>query len=161
ITAGAQVSFTLTVTPTTVEKVTSQTSGTITNTANTTSDFFNPSPTDGLTRLTTTVTLTPSQAFVAQVYLDLLHRPADGGGLSDGGWLRAVYQDVLGRDLDDNGAKTWLPMLVNPPPGVSADAERLAVALAILHSPESDAHQVQALFGQFLHRAADPGGLAT
>ena len=51
--------------------------------------------------------------------------------------------------------------LVNPPPGVSPEAERFAVALAILRSRESDTDEVQALFGLFLHRGADPGGLAT
>src|SRR5205085_4950024 len=39
-------------------------------------------------------------------------------------------------------------------------ASRLSVALGFIESPESDSLRVQAGYQKFLHRAADPSGLA-
>jgi uncharacterized protein (TIGR03118 family) len=73
---------------------------------------------------------TPNQAFVSQVYLDLLHRPVDPTGLS--GWTNALAQ----------GASRG--QVVN---GIEASQEHLTDV-------------VQSLYQTFLHRAADTGGLA-
>jgi uncharacterized delta-60 repeat protein len=72
---------------------------------------------------------TANQRFVAQVYLDLLGRPADGIGL-------AQWSNVL-----DQGTS------------------RAQVVLAIEGSNEFLTDKVQALYAQYLHRLADPLGL--
>ena len=71
-----------------------------------------------------------SQALVAQMYQDLLQRPADAGGLTN--WTAA---------LDHNASPSQ-------------------VALDVAQSPEARNLQVQSLYQQFLHRTADPAGLA-
>jgi hypothetical protein len=85
------------------------------------------------------------------------------GGLSNGGWLMAVYEDVLNRALDaptpQSGAQYWSGRLVDPTLGVDAPSRRSAVALLILDSLESDQDVVEGLYQQFLHRSADSGGL--
>jgi uncharacterized delta-60 repeat protein len=73
---------------------------------------------------------TANQRFVAQAYLDLLGRPVDGAGL-------AQWSGLLDR-------------------GTS----RAQVALDIEFSPEYTGRTVNALYAQYLHRTADPGGLS-
>ncbi len=75
--------------------------------------------------------LTLNQAFVSQLYLDVLHRPADPAGWA--GWSGVLDQGRL---------------------------TRVQVALLIEGSPEARADEVQALYQQYLHRPADPTGLA-
>jgi hypothetical protein len=70
-----------------------------------------------------------NQLFVSQVYLDLLDRPADGGGLG-------FWTGLLNQGMDRN-----------------------QLVLDVEASGEYLTNQVQALYTQFLHRAADPGGL--
>lgn len=74
-----------------------------------------------------------------------------GGGNNDA-FLQAVYLDVLGRAIDPSGARTWGQLLRD-------QGSRSQVALLILGSPESDQDEVENLYNQLLHRAADPGGL--
>jgi hypothetical protein len=71
-----------------------------------------------------------AQAFVAQVYLDLLQRPADAGGLTS--WTTLLNQGMT----------------------------PTAVVGAIESSVEYRADLVQAMYMQYLHRNADSGGLA-
>jgi streptogramin lyase len=73
------------------------------------------------------------------------------GGTNDG-FLSAVYQDVLNRSLDANGAQSWGTQLAS---GTSTGA----VAGSILTSLEAETDEVQSDFNQFLHRSADPAGL--
>jgi hypothetical protein len=72
-----------------------------------------------------------NQQFVSTVYLDLLERPADSGGLAS--WT----------GLLDSGAET-----------------RQQVALGIESSQEYHDLVVNELYGEYLQRAADPTGLA-
>lgn len=72
-----------------------------------------------------------NQAFVAQVYLDLLHRPAEPSGLAN--WVGFLNQGV----------------------------SRPIVVQAIERSLEYRIDQVQSLYVQYLHRNVDPGGLNT
>jgi hypothetical protein len=72
----------------------------------------------------------PQQDFVAQLYLDLLKRPADAGGL-------ASWTDLLAQ----GGSRTQ-------------------VVQGILASVEYRTNLVQELYGALLGRAADPEGLA-
>ncbi len=121
---------------------------------------------------------------VEDLYATLLHRPADPlglagfvtflgqggtaeraaalllgsaeyrqnrGGGSDAGFLAALYADVLGRPLDPGGLNAWGPAMAVFSP--------TAVASMVLHSPEAQAHQVQAYYQRFLHRAPDPAGM--
>jgi hypothetical protein len=76
-----------------------------------------------------TLLSTVSQALVAQMYQDLLQRPADAAGLAN--WSAAL----------DQGASP------------------AQVALNLAQSPEARALQVQTLYQQFLHRGADSAGL--
>jgi len=73
--------------------------------------------------------ITGNQAYVAQVYLDLLHRTVDAGGLA-----------------------FWTSQL-------SGGATRTQVAMSIEGSLEYKDVVVQQLYQTFLHRNADPGGL--
>jgi uncharacterized protein (TIGR03118 family) len=71
----------------------------------------------------------PNERFVEQVYLDLLNRPADVGGLSI--WTSQLDQGI----------------------------SRAQVVASIEASPEYKTVVVQTLYQKLLHRAADPAGL--
>lgn len=75
---------------------------------------------------------TGNQQYVAQLYLDLLGRPADPIGLS-------FFSGAIDTGL----------------------SSRLSVARAMMKSPEYSAVVVQRLYGQMLGRSAEPSGLAT
>jgi FKBP-type peptidyl-prolyl cis-trans isomerase len=75
----------------------------------------------------------------------------DAGG-TDGGFLVAVYQDVLNRALDSSGAATFGLELAS---GMS----REAVAYQVLCSTEYRIDLVESYYSHFLHRGADLGGL--
>jgi Domain of unknown function (DUF4214) len=77
------------------------------------------------------------------------------GSDNNQGFLPALYQIVLQRSLDPTGAQGWGQALQ------SGALSRQAVAAGVLASLESDQREVQVLSMQFLHRAADPGGLNT
>src|SRR5439155_1032634 len=81
----------------------------------------------GIERLTPGVTI----SFVYQLYLDLLHRRAEPGGL-------AYWSGLLDGGLN-----------------------RFQVVRLIEASLEYRVNQVQALYIRFLHRPADPGGLVS
>lgn len=75
------------------------------------------------------------------------------GGV-DPGWVSGLYRVVLGREPDAAGLQSWLQAL-------AGGTSRLAVARAFVEGPESDALRVQAAYVKFLHRPADPAGLAS
>jgi hypothetical protein len=79
------------------------------------------------------------------------YRVVRGGG-SPGGFIAAVYGDVLGRAPDDLGAGAWLAAL-------AGDASALDVARAILGSDEARRRGVGALYGDVLMRDADRAGM--
>jgi uncharacterized protein (TIGR03118 family) len=72
---------------------------------------------------------TMNERFIAQLYLDLLHRAADPGGL-------AFFSQML-----------------------NSGATRAQVVTAMERSQEFDSVTVQTIYNKFLHRAADPTGL--
>ena len=93
--------------------------------------FPGPGPRPHVERLEDRTLLSAAgQALVAQMYQDLLQRPADTGGLAN--WSAAL----------DQGASP------------------AQVALDLAQSPEGRVLQVQSLYQQFLHRPADQAGLA-
>ncbi|MCI0462826.1 MAG: FG-GAP-like repeat-containing protein [Gemmataceae bacterium] len=69
-------------------------------------------------------------------------------------FLRSLYQDVLGRDLDAFGQQAWLQAL-------SQNVSRSQVALMVLSSPEARSRSINLLYDRFLQRPADPAGLAS
>src|SRR5262249_36091180 len=73
----------------------------------------------------------PDERFVGQLYLDLLSRQPDAGGLAN--WVALLNQGM----------------------------SRAQVARAIEQSLEARTDQVEVLYQQFLHRSADPSGLNT
>jgi uncharacterized delta-60 repeat protein len=77
------------------------------------------------------------------------------GSDNNQGFLPALYQIVLQRPIDSSGAQSWGQALQ------AGALSRQAVAAAVLASIESDHLEVQSLYLQFLHRAADPSGLDT
>jgi hypothetical protein len=93
------------------------------------------------------------------------------GGLSNVGFLDAVYRDVLGRPLDLAGAQTWLPQLpaaAQEPAVIDAQGDlspdtavagRTAVAGQVVQSAEADGLLVAGLYQQLLHRSPDTPGL--
>jgi hypothetical protein len=83
------------------------------------------------------VTLTPNQAFVAQVYLDLLHHPVEG----------AQPADAL-----PGGGTTWGGLPNDPAP--LTRASRAFVAWGIADSSEHRALVIQDDCQKFLRRAA-------
>jgi hypothetical protein len=87
------------------------------------------------------------------------------GGLNNGGWLIAVYQDVLGRTVDVGGSLAWNKALQSTAFGSTPDDRRVAVAQAILTAPspfgmeqEAETDEVAALYQQFLRRPANVAG---
>jgi uncharacterized delta-60 repeat protein len=70
---------------------------------------------------------------------------------TNAGFLSALYVDVLGRSIDTGGLASWSQLLAG---GVS----RQQVALDLLRSPEADAHWVNWAYTNYLHRTADSGG---
>jgi hypothetical protein len=68
-------------------------------------------------------------------------------------FVAQLYQDVLGRPADDAGLAVWSGLLDQ---GVS----RSQVVHALLTSPEYRALEVEGLYRQYLHREADASGLA-
>jgi hypothetical protein len=76
------------------------------------------------------------------------------GGNTIPGWLKAVYGDLLNRDVDPAGARNWSHML-------GLGFSRTKVALGIVQSPEAFQVEVAQFYLQFLHRTADAGGLAS
>jgi uncharacterized protein GlcG (DUF336 family) len=70
------------------------------------------------------------------------------GGTTNG-FLDALYQDALGRHVDQSGLDSWTPLLNS---GVS----RFQVALAIFNSPEAQGFLVSGYYQTFLHRTPGP-----
>jgi hypothetical protein len=68
-------------------------------------------------------------------------------------FVAQLYQDVLGRPADDAGLAAWSGLLDQ---GVG----RSQVVHAFLASPEYRADEVESLYRQYLHREADATGLA-
>jgi glucose/arabinose dehydrogenase len=68
------------------------------------------------------------------------------------GFLAALYSDVLGRGVDPDGQKYFLPLL-------ETGFSRGSVALTVLRSPEGLQKLVQGFYQQYLRRPADSGGL--
>jgi Domain of unknown function (DUF4214) len=77
---------------------------------------------------------------------------ARAGGTNTG-FATALFQDVLGRNIDSAGASFAKGFL-------ASGGSRLAFTQLVQSSPESDAHEVRGLFQQLLRRDADAGGLA-
>jgi Concanavalin A-like lectin/glucanases superfamily/Domain of unknown function (DUF4214)/Right handed beta helix region len=75
---------------------------------------------------------------------------ARGGGTADG-FLQALYEDALGRDVDPSGQAVFGGALAR-------GATRGDVAAAVLGSPEYQADLVEGAYQRFLHRGSDDGG---
>ena len=74
-------------------------------------------------------------------------------GSTNGGFVSAVYEDVLSRSADSAGLSTWSSAL-------SSGTSRTAVAYDIDTSTESRTDTVQFLYQYFLNRPADQAGLS-
>jgi lysophospholipase L1-like esterase len=72
-------------------------------------------------------------------------------GGNNGAWLQGVFQDVLGRPIGTLGALYWGQALNS--------SSRLAVAYAIVRSPEGLSQIVNTAYLVLLKRPADPVGL--
>jgi autotransporter-associated beta strand protein len=68
-------------------------------------------------------------------------------------WVMQVYLDLLGRPVDPSGLANWTAAL-------DSGASYFQVATAIEQSLEYRTDVVQGLYQQLLHRAADPSGLS-
>jgi hypothetical protein len=92
---------------------------------------------------------------LAQVKVQILssqeYLAGHGKGTSSD-FVTALYADVLGR-APDAGASGWESQLAN---GVS----RATVAWMFVFSVESDTDRIESAYQLYLHRPADPGGLA-
>jgi ELWxxDGT repeat protein len=73
-----------------------------------------------------------------------------GQGTTEG-FLRAMYQDLLGRGIDPVGLQNWQALM-------AAGMPRSTVVTSIAASGESLHHQVDQAYVQMLHRNADPEG---
>ncbi len=72
----------------------------------------------------------------------------------DTAFVDALYQDVLGRAADPNGAAGWVQLLESSPNGGSRNSvNRGNVALDILTSPEGETVTVTQDYQQLLNRA--------
>jgi hypothetical protein len=75
-------------------------------------------------------------------------------GVTNAGFLKALYQDALNRSPDEVGRAFWDQTLAK---GTS----RADVALGFFGSNEYRTEQVQSYYQRFLDRAAEPAGLST
>ena len=75
------------------------------------------------------------------------------GGGSNGGFLQALYSDVLHRAPDPGGMQVWMQAL-------NSGMSRTMVARAVLASRESDTIEVQGFYSLYLRRPADSTGLS-
>ncbi|MGE0538498.1 MAG: DUF4214 domain-containing protein, partial [Pirellulales bacterium] len=88
------------------------------------------------------------------------YRELAGGSNAD--FVRALYQDVLGRAPDIQGEFFWNAQItgrVDRATGAATNMDRAGVAMAILTSEEATLGQVSDLYTNLLQRAADPVGL--
>jgi hypothetical protein len=69
-------------------------------------------------------------------------------------WLKAIYQDVLGRPIDPSGQTSFTQALRN---GIPRDA----IAFDIVDSPEAHTLMVESAYHDLFKRAADAGGLSS
>jgi uncharacterized protein GlcG (DUF336 family) len=74
------------------------------------------------------------------------------GGGTNAGFLSALYQDALRRQIDASGQASFTQFL-------QAGTSRIDVALIVLNSLEYHQDLVAGFYQQFLHRPADPAGL--
>jgi trimeric autotransporter adhesin len=74
------------------------------------------------------------------------------GGGTVGGFLTAVYQDVLGQNIDPVAQTFFTGELAGGTP-------RSAVAMQVLTSVTGERALVQSIYQHYLHRAADTGGV--
>jgi hypothetical protein len=107
----------------------------------------------GLATFTAFLAAGGTQEQVTDIILASPEYLQDAGG-TNAGFVAALYHDILHRPADAAGAASWQA-------GLLAGMTRDQVADAILHSPEADALTVQEFFQAYLHRPADPQGLAT
>jgi hypothetical protein len=84
-------------------------------------------------------------------------------GGTDEGFLRALYQTVLGRDIDASGLESNLTQLqsvespqVRP---TEVAAERQRIAQALIFSQEARLATAEAFYAQYLGRAGDAAGV--
>ena len=75
----------------------------------------------------------------------------DAGG-TDGGWVQALYRDVLGRPAQSGEVTYWATR--------ASSIGRKRVAASIDGSPESADRKVQATYQKLLGRTADDAGVA-
>jgi hypothetical protein len=68
-------------------------------------------------------------------------------------WITGVYQDVLGRPIDQGGLGVWLNALHHGLP-------RLYITDQIVGSQEYQVHEINQVYQKLLGRPADPQGLA-
>jgi hypothetical protein len=80
------------------------------------------------------------------------------GGGTVNGYLQAVYQDVLSRQIDPVGLQLDTALLSSN--GNNTVATRTEVASVVLNSQEGDIVTIDRLYGQFLHRAPDSAGMS-
>ena len=73
------------------------------------------------------------------------------GGATNAGFVAALYQDVLGRSADSQGAAGFIQQL-------QTGAQRSAIAHYFVTSPEARARWMNALYNTLLHHAAPGGG---
>ncbi len=79
----------------------------------------------------------------------------DSGGTTSG-FLNALYQDVLSRNIDP-GTLTALEQQLSTAPSLAA---RYQIAQAVVSSPEAAQKQIQSDYLAILHRSADAAGMA-
>lgn len=80
------------------------------------------------------------------------------GGGTVNGYLQAVYQDVLSRQIDPVGLQLDTALLSSN--GNDTVASRTEVASVVINSQEGNIVTIDRLYGQFLHRAPDSAGMS-
>jgi uncharacterized repeat protein (TIGR01451 family) len=116
----------------------------ITNTATAGTDTFDPDLSNNVDSVTIFPVPPSKRAFLASA--------ADPPANANEAWLSKVYQDLLNRPIDPVGVAEWEGLLNQ---GVSP----IRIVQDIEASPEYRINRVEALYGQYLHRAADSAGL--
>jgi hypothetical protein len=82
------------------------------------------------------------------------------GGNTNVGYLASLYQDVLGRQIDPAGSAFWGQVLASSNDSMSQQKLRSQIATAVVSSPEARDVLVNGWYQSYLHRNAEPTGLA-
>ncbi|HEX7447643.1 MAG TPA: DUF4214 domain-containing protein [Pirellulales bacterium] len=103
------------------------------------------------------VTLTALPAVAVQTFTYLNGQAADNTAAT---FVHNLYRELLGREAGAQEQAAWVSFYDQAAATAGAAAAQQTIVNGFLSTPEYRQHLVEVIYGNFLHRAADAGGLA-